>query len=86
MKFEISRHAQEEMDRRGITRNLVETILQNPQQIVDEYGNNKAYQSIINLRTGKDYLFRVIVNDNVDPVKVVTVYKTSKIKKYWRET
>jgi hypothetical protein len=31
------------------------------------------------------YLLRVIVDDNVDSAVVVAVYKTSKIKKYWRE-
>jgi len=85
MKFEITRHAQEEMDRREIPSTIVDTILQNPQQIVDEYGNKKAYQSIFALGTGKYYLVRVIVNDTVMPGKVVTVYKTSKIQKYWRE-
>lgn len=85
MKFEISRHAQEEMGRRGIPLNIVESIMQNPQQIVDEYGNKKAYQSIIKIEASKEYLVRVIVNDTVDPVKVITVYKTSKIVKYWRQ-
>jgi hypothetical protein len=85
MKFEISRHAHEEMKRRGIPLNVVEAVLQNPQQIVDEYGNKKAYQSIIKIETEKDYLVRVIVNDTIDPAKVVTVYKTSKIVKYWRQ-
>ena len=84
MKFEITRHAQEEMDRRQIPSTIVDTVLHNPQQVVEEYGNKKAYQSIFALETGKDYLVRVIVNDTVIPVKVVTVYKTSKIKKYWR--
>ena len=84
MKFEISRHEREEMDRRGIPETVVETILQNPEQIVNEYGNKKAYQSIIDSGTGKVYLVRVIVNDTVDPAKIVTVYKTSKIEKYWR--
>jgi len=65
--------------------NVVETVLQNPQQVVDEYGNKKAYQSIMHIGTGKDYLVRVIVNDTVDPTKVVTVYRTSKISKYWRQ-
>ncbi len=73
-----------EMNRREIPENLVQTILQNPGQIVDEYGNMKAYQSIIGSGTGKNYLIRVIENDTVEPEKVVTVYKTSKIKKYWR--
>lgn len=85
MKFEISRHAREEMERRAIPLNIVETVLQTPQQIVDEYGNKKAYQSIMDIGTGKDYLVRVIVNDAVDPAKVVTVYRTSKISKYWRQ-
>ena len=85
MKFEISRHAREEMVRRGIPVTVVDAILQDPEQIVNEYGNKKAYQSIIDSRTGKDYLVRVIVNDTVDPVKIVTVYKTSKIEKYWRK-
>ena len=85
MKFEISRHAHEEIERRGIPLKIVDSVLQNPQQIVDEYGQKKAYQSIIHIGKGKDYLVRVIVNDTVDPAKVVTVYRTSKISKYWRQ-
>jgi len=54
MKFEISRHAHEEIVRREIPLNIVETVLNNPQQIVEEYGNKKAYQSIIYIGTGKD--------------------------------
>lgn len=84
MKFELSRHAREEIERRGIPLNIVEAVLQEPQQVVDEYGNKKAYQSIMSMGAGKDYLVRIIVNVSVDPAKVVTVYKTSKISKYWR--
>jgi len=86
MKFEISRHAKKEMESRGVPEIIVEKILQNPEQIVKEYGNKKAYQSIIDSGWGKNYLVRVIVNDTVDPSKVVTVYKTSKIEKYWRRS
>jgi hypothetical protein len=85
MKFEISRHAHKEIVRRKIPLNIVESVLHNPQQIADEYGHKKAYQSIIDIGTGKDYLVRVIVNDTVDPAIVVTVYRTSKISKYWRQ-
>lgn len=59
MKFEISRHAHEEIERREISLKFVESVLHNPQQIVDEYGNKKAYQSIIDIGTGKDYLIRI---------------------------
>ena len=65
MKFDISRHAHEEIVRREIPLNIVETVLNNPQQIVEEYGNKKAYQSIIDMGTGKDYLVRVIVNETL---------------------
>ncbi len=85
MKFELSSHASEEIERRGIPLNVVEAVLQRPQQVVDEYGNKKAYQSIMDIGAGKDYLIRIIVNESVDPVRVVTVYRTSKISKYWRQ-
>jgi len=85
MRFQISGHALEEMKRRDLSRDLVETILGEPQQIVDEYGNKKAFQSIIDFGTGKNYLVRVIVNDTLEPASVVTVYRTSRLKKYWRE-
>ena len=85
MRFEISKHARKEMDRRRIPGDLVESIIMNPQQIVHESGKSKAYQSIVDLGMGKEYLVRVILNDAVQPAIVVTVYRTSKIKKYWRE-
>jgi len=85
MKFEFSKHAREEMDRREIPESLVENILRNPEEIVDVVGNKKAYQSIAASEAGKKYLVRVIVNDAVSPIKVITVYKTSKIGKYRRK-
>ena len=33
---------------------------------------------------GKQYVVRVIIEEG-DPVTVVTVYRTSKIEKYWRQ-
>ncbi len=65
MKFEITNHAQKEMDRRAIPVDAVEAIMQQPGQIVEEYGNKRAYQSIMDLGTGKLYLVRVIVDDTV---------------------
>jgi len=86
LNFIISRHAEEEIKRRRIPHSFVDSVLDKPQQIVDEYGNKKAYQSQIDFGEGKIYLLRVIVNESVDPKVAVTVYKTSKINKYWRES
>jgi Domain of unknown function (DUF4258) len=83
MRFRLSRHAQEEIERRSIPMSLLENVLHAPQQILREYGGKKAYQSRIEL-SGKMFLLRAIVVDDVDPAIVVTVYRTSKIMQYWR--
>jgi hypothetical protein len=84
VKYKLSRHARVEMERRGISLGLLEHVLQNPQQIVLETRGKKAYQSIIDFMTGKEFLVRAIVADENDPPVVITVYRTSKIHKYWR--
>ncbi len=41
------------------------------------------YQSKVDIND-KPYLVRVMVNENVTPAKIVTVYRTSKINRYWK--
>ena len=84
MKFRLSRHALEELERRGIPRDLLEKVLQKPQQVLPERGGKKIYQSQVEFDGGKLFLLRAIVNDEAEPAVVVTVYRTSKIEKYWR--
>ncbi|MEE9295844.1 MAG: DUF4258 domain-containing protein [Phycisphaerae bacterium] len=84
MTFRLTRHAEEELKRRMIPRELLDSVLENPQQVVPEYGGKKAYQSKLDFGGGKTYLLRAIVNDLVDPATVVTVYRTTKLEKYWR--
>ncbi len=84
MNFKLSSHAQEEMRRRNIPPALLDSVLHHPQQIVPAVGGRKAYQSQLDFGGGKIFLLRAIVADEVDPAMVVTVYRTSKISKYWR--
>ena len=86
MKFRLSNHAREEMERRGIPLALVESVLDSPQQVVIEKSGKEGYQSQIDFGDGRIFLLRVIVTYDVDPPVVVTVYRTSKIEKYWRQT
>ena len=86
MRFILSHHAQLEMVRRGIPFDLLEPVLNHPQQIVPEKAGRKGYQSQVDFGDGKIFLLRAIVEDAVDPANVVTVYRTSKITKYWRTT
>jgi hypothetical protein len=84
MTFKLSSHVKEEMVRRSISWSLLEQVLNNPQQIVIEKGNLKAYHSIVSFDDGRTFLLRAIVDDTITPVVVVTAYRTSKTRKYWR--
>jgi hypothetical protein len=83
MKYELSSHVQKEMSRRGIPLAVVESVLAGPAQKVPEHGDVICYQSQVDINQ-KPYLVRVMVNEKAVPPKVVTVYRTSKINKYWK--
>lgn len=83
MKFNLSQHAQEEIQKRRIPIHILELILEYPEQILEEDGL-KVYQGIFKANNDKNYLLRAYINDLVQPNIIVTVYVTSKIKKYWR--
>ena len=86
MTFRLSRHAKAELNRRGIPLTLVESVLESPQQVVAAVGGRKAYQSRVDFGGGAIFLVRAIVDDIRDPAVVITVYRTSKIDKYWRQS
>lgn len=86
MIYRLSQHAAAQMERRGIAPDLVDGVLQNPQQIVRQLRGTTVYQSQVDFGGGKLYLLRVFVNELVDPAVVVTVYRTSQITKFWSST
>ena len=83
MAYRLSKHAEEELRLRSIPRRLLDEVMDHPQQIVDESGARRAYQSKLDFGGGRIFLLRAIVDDRVDPAVVITVYRTSKINKYW---
>jgi hypothetical protein len=85
LKYRFSRHAREEMERRSIPAEIVESVLQEPQQVIEHPGGKKIYQSIVEFQEGKTFLVRVFVAEEGDIPVVVTVYRTSKVQKYWRQ-
>lgn len=82
MDYEFSLHAQEAMVERGIPLAIVQQVLDAPDQILPDAGL-QVYQSQVDFN-GKPYLVRVFVNDSVTPMRVVTLYRTSQISKYWK--
>ncbi|MBD2150433.1 DUF4258 domain-containing protein [Pseudanabaena sp. FACHB-1277] len=80
----FSDHARKEMLRRNITQLQIEEVLQSPEQIISVNEERNIYQSRFELNQ-KQYLLRVVGDIRGDLLTVVTIYKTSKVKKYWSE-
>ena len=55
------------MERRSIPLTMLESVLENPQQVLPERGGKKAYQSQLDFGGGKIFLLRAIVDETVDP-------------------
>jgi hypothetical protein len=85
MNYRLTEHVLEVMRERRIAPETVESVLQNPQQVIPASNGRKAYQSRLEMGGSNVYLVRVILDDRIDPAVVVTVYRTTKIGKYWRD-
>ena len=85
MNFSLSKHAQIEIDRRGLSISLIQATLAEPEQVVDAKDGLQCYQSRFSNEHGEVTLLRIIVNSSKDPKVVVTAYQTSKVSKYWEE-
>ena len=86
MRFRYSKHAQQEMQRRGIPQEVVDSVLSHPEQVVPEREGLNAYQSKVDFGGEELFLLRAIIKDDVEPAVVITVYRTSKVDKYWRSS
>ena len=84
MNFVVSRHAEEELVRRQIPDLWLKSVLENPEQRIRQSGGQEILQSRVVSANGKMYLMRAVVAADKDPPVVITVYRTSKIDKYWR--
>jgi hypothetical protein len=82
-KYILTKHAQEEMAIRGIPESILDVVMQTPGEVVPEKEELVAYQSVISFPEGP-MLLRAIVADQDQPMRIITVYRTSKMEKYWR--
>lgn len=83
--YHLSEHAKEQMTRRQISQDEVAGVLGSPEQIETVRQGRAIYQSRIEAgKPPERFLLRVFVDIGCEPAEVVTVYRTSKITKYWR--
>ncbi len=83
--YRLTDHARDEMTRRQIAEEDVASVLAAPEQAEVVREGRVVYQS--RFRFGdppRVYLLRVFVDIDRIPPQVVTVYRTSKVAKYWR--
>lgn len=84
-RYILTDHARWEMARRDITEIEVMEVLTAPEQCTEVRPGRWAYQSRRYLGAPpRQYLLRVFVDIDRETVEVVTVYRTSKVGKYWR--
>ena len=83
-KIEIIPLAKKKLERRGIPREWIEETIKFPEQIVDGYGGRKVAQKKYVIED-KEYLLRVVYEEEEELNVVVTVYRTSQVERYWKE-
>jgi len=85
--YRLTDHAQMEMARRQILASDVTRVLATPEHMEVVRPGRVIYQARVAWGTPPaTYLLRVFVDIDRQPPDVVTVYRTSKITKYWKET
>ena len=82
-KYIVTAHAVVEMSRRGIDDTTLQRVLAAPEQRDTVRPGRDVLQARATIGD-KEYLVRVFVDTDRAPANVVTIYRTSKISKYWR--
>ena len=83
----LSKHAREQAERRGLSEEIVLAVARSPEQRLVVRPGRELRQSRVAMPSGGTlYLVRVVVDAGPHDEMVVTVYRTSKIEKYWSKT
>jgi hypothetical protein len=85
MEVIFTPHASFEIKRRSLTEEIVLHVIEHPEQYWEVRKGRSIYQAHVKMEIPeKDYLIRVFIDTDREPVEVVTAYRTTKIEKYWR--
>ncbi len=78
-----TRHAEEQLLERNVSKAEVEEAVEKPDELLkDSFGTNIAHKKLV--RKGKAVLLRVFYDETAEGKKILTVYLTTKISKYYR--
>ena len=80
----VSEHAREQASRRSLSEATLLEVARTPEQRIAVRPGREIRQSRITMPAGgKLYLVRVVVDTGPQADTVVTVYRTSRIERYW---
>ena len=79
-------YAEARVRRRRLSRELVEQVVEKPQQLIEEGDRKVAQSRYTDPEKGMEYILRVIYEQAGEDKLVITAYQTSKIQKYWRSS
>jgi hypothetical protein len=86
-RIEMTEHARSEALRRQVSEETVLAVAGDPEQRVETRAGREIRQSrIADPASGKLYLIRVVVESDEAGETIVTVYRTSRVSKYWRKS
>ncbi len=83
-RIRFAAYAEEQIRERGLSEEAVTRAIQEPEQVVEgERASRKIAQKRLR-EAGKEYLLRVVYEEDGEEITVGTAYRTSKVSKYWR--
>ena len=74
MNSELSQHAQDALSERAIPREWLERVLNTPEKTEPDKADAPAAHHLGRMRRAWQSVLRVVVNHQVSPVRVITVY------------
>ena len=77
-------YAEARVRRRKLSEQLVEQVAGHPEQLLEEDDRKVAQSRFVDPVRGTEYLLRVVYETEGEDKLVITAYKTSKVRKYWR--
>ena len=77
-------HAEKQLVERRVSKEFVLEVLENPdQQVPGDFERTVYHKRYFDTIHNEELLLRIVVEEQEDYVLVMSVYKTSKMRKYW---
>jgi len=82
----VTDHARDQAARRGLSEITMLGFVCGPERVVEVRPGREIRQSRIVDARDTTFLVRVVVDRTEADIRIVTVYKTSRVAKYWSTT